>query len=211
MPGRQPYITIPLPTLRAFSTTSASFPSSFPPFFHLQFPQMSSWKYSSLAPNPTSPPSRPSPRHPLLIQALKVLSYTLLLGLIISISFLAGRASTSNPNRYARKPSLPASRSPSPLPRSPLPISPDLPPHLQPLLTPPAPPIPLTFTYNGTFASPPSNLTAAVWSSLFPPSGTFFPHPHLSPPQRATLSVYHQLHCLVQLTPLQACFSAYSA
>lgn len=36
-----------------------------------------------------------------------------------------------------------------------------------------------------------------TWDSMFPTTGTFFPHPDIAP-ERGTLSVFHQLHCLVR-------------
>ncbi|KAI0388942.1 hypothetical protein F5Y17DRAFT_166167 [Xylariaceae sp. FL0594] len=52
-----------------------------------------------------------------------------------------------------------------------------------------------TFIYNRSFSYPPSEATDRAWDEIFPAGGTFFPHPtNIS--ERATFSVYHQLHCL---------------
>jgi hypothetical protein len=53
-----------------------------------------------------------------------------------------------------------------------------------------------TFSYNRTFAEVPSHETDEAWESLFPPHGGFFNVTELGS-QRSTLSVFHQLHCLV--------------
>jgi hypothetical protein len=53
-----------------------------------------------------------------------------------------------------------------------------------------------SFVYDRDFSYPPSNLTNAAWQTLFPARGGFFTHaPSIT--QRSTLSVFHQLHCLV--------------
>lgn len=54
------------------------------------------------------------------------------------------------------------------------------------------------FRYSRIFAEIPSNQTDEAWKHLFPPHGGFFTHP-AAPHQRSTLSVFHQLHCLVRL------------
>lgn len=52
------------------------------------------------------------------------------------------------------------------------------------------------FVYDRDFSYPPSNSTNAAWQTLFPARGGFFTHaPEI--PERSTLSVFHQLHCLV--------------
>lgn len=53
-----------------------------------------------------------------------------------------------------------------------------------------------TFKYNRSFSYPPSNHTDAAWETLYPKFGTFFTHTPEAP-YRSTLSVFHQLHCLV--------------
>ncbi|ESZ92448.1 hypothetical protein SBOR_7165 [Sclerotinia borealis F-4128] len=57
---------------------------------------------------------------------------------------------------------------------------------------------PKNFSYNRDFSYPPSNATDAAWNRLFPGKygGGFFNHPDVEG-ERATLSVLHQLHCLV--------------
>jgi hypothetical protein len=60
----------------------------------------------------------------------------------------------------------------------------------------PASSITTKFVYDRDFSYPPSNSTNAAWQNLFPARGGFFTHaPEI--PQRSTLSVFHQLHCLV--------------
>lgn len=46
------------------------------------------------------------------------------------------------------------------------------------------------------FMVQPNNVDDHTWDSMFP-SSTFFPHPDIAP-ERGTLSVFHQLHCLVR-------------
>jgi len=53
-----------------------------------------------------------------------------------------------------------------------------------------------TFVYNRSFSYPPSPTTDSAWRGLFPDGGGFFNHPTL-PSTTSTLSVLHQLHCLV--------------
>ncbi|KAK7189673.1 hypothetical protein DPSP01_005737 [Paraphaeosphaeria sporulosa] len=45
-----------------------------------------------------------------------------------------------------------------------------------------------------SFMVQPNNVDDHTWDSMFP-SSTFFPHPDIAP-ERGTLSVFHQLHCL---------------
>ncbi|KAH7412345.1 hypothetical protein DE146DRAFT_642852 [Phaeosphaeria sp. MPI-PUGE-AT-0046c] len=52
-----------------------------------------------------------------------------------------------------------------------------------------------TLQYNRTFTNPPDNQTNAAWHELYPRRGTFFTHAPEAP-QRSTLSVFHQIHCL---------------
>ena len=54
------------------------------------------------------------------------------------------------------------------------------------------------FRYNRTYGSAPSNLTNAAWAALLPEQGGFFKHPSIAP-ERSAFSVFHQLHCLVNL------------
>ncbi|CAG8953115.1 hypothetical protein HYFRA_00003312 [Hymenoscyphus fraxineus] len=51
-----------------------------------------------------------------------------------------------------------------------------------------------TFAYNRTFVGS-SERTDQAWKELFPPQNGYFTHPEIAP-ERSTLSVYHQLHCL---------------
>ena len=46
-----------------------------------------------------------------------------------------------------------------------------------------------------TFMIQPSNPEDHTWDPIFPATGSFFPHPDIFP-ERGTLSVFHQLHCL---------------
>jgi hypothetical protein len=62
--------------------------------------------------------------------------------------------------------------------------------------------------WTGQFATRPSNESAAAWESMYPRGGTFFSHPP-EVPQRSTLSVFHQLHCLDAIR--QAYYMAYDA
>ena len=52
-----------------------------------------------------------------------------------------------------------------------------------------------TFRYNRTFAES-SKLADEAWDELLPAQNGYFSHPTIAP-QRSTLSVYHELHCLV--------------
>lgn len=58
-----------------------------------------------------------------------------------------------------------------------------------------SPTISKTFRYNRTFADIPSKETNEAWEQLFPPLGGFFNVSGMKE-QRATLTVFHQLHCL---------------
>lgn len=49
--------------------------------------------------------------------------------------------------------------------------------------------------YNYTFADTPSHETDQAWGALFPPHNGFFHDAEIAP-LGASLSVYHQLHCL---------------
>ena len=55
--------------------------------------------------------------------------------------------------------------------------------------------MPNTFQYNRTFSEAPSNITDSAWDGLIIGRG-FFNHPKLAR-NRSTVSVYHQLHCVV--------------
>lgn len=48
-----------------------------------------------------------------------------------------------------------------------------------------------------SFMVQPNKTDDHTWDPMFP-SSTFFPHPDIAP-ERGTLSVFHQLHCLVRL------------
>jgi len=52
-----------------------------------------------------------------------------------------------------------------------------------------------TFIYNRTFAEG-TVRSAKAWNSLFPAENGYFTHPSIAP-ERSTLSIYHNLHCLV--------------
>lgn len=52
------------------------------------------------------------------------------------------------------------------------------------------------FKYERVYGEKPSNITNQAWKQLFPDQGGFFKHPDLAP-RRSALSVFHQLHCLV--------------
>ena len=54
------------------------------------------------------------------------------------------------------------------------------------------------FRYNRTFAEA-SKQADQAWRDIFPPPNGYFSHPTIAT-QRSTLSVYHQLHCLVCTT-----------
>jgi hypothetical protein len=61
------------------------------------------------------------------------------------------------------------------------------------------------FRYNRTFAED-TQRSAKAWKSLFPAQNGYFTHPSIAP-ERSTLSVYHNLHCLVLSTnPFVSCF-----
>ncbi|TVY87753.1 Oxidase, partial [Lachnellula willkommii] len=51
-----------------------------------------------------------------------------------------------------------------------------------------------TFEYNRTFAEA-SDSADRAWKDLFPLQNGYFTYPEIAP-ERSTLSVYHQLHCL---------------
>ncbi|CAI6333160.1 unnamed protein product [Periconia digitata] len=51
------------------------------------------------------------------------------------------------------------------------------------------------FNFNRTFSQAPSNATDEAWKSIFPRDGVFFKLPPTIP-DRSTISVFHQLHCL---------------
>lgn len=55
-----------------------------------------------------------------------------------------------------------------------------------------------TFIYDRNFSYPPSPTTDRYWRGLFPEGGGFFNHPTL-PSTLSTISVLHQLHCLVMI------------
>lgn len=67
------------------------------------------------------------------------------------------------------------------------------------------PTISQTFHYNRTFAEIPSDTSNKAWESLFPPHGGFFDISGVSS-QRSTLSIFHQLHCLVSFQFLHRTF-----
>ncbi|RDW58246.1 hypothetical protein BP6252_13657 [Coleophoma cylindrospora] len=58
--------------------------------------------------------------------------------------------------------------------------------------------VPVTFEYDQRFVEAPSNVTDALWDSLFPDNGGFFGHPSLEQTP-VEFAVYHQLHCLYGL------------
>ncbi|MCJ1409837.1 hypothetical protein MMC19_003920 [Ptychographa xylographoides] len=60
--------------------------------------------------------------------------------------------------------------------------------------------VPQTFVFNRTFADPPSQATEEAWNEMFPQHGGYFSHPTIAP-ERSTLSVFHQLHCVVRPSP----------
>lgn len=64
------------------------------------------------------------------------------------------------------------------------------------------------FRYNHTFAEN-SQRADQAWKDVLPPQNGYFSHPKIAP-QRSTLSVYHQLHCLVCTTCLFLTIADYS-
>lgn len=56
---------------------------------------------------------------------------------------------------------------------------------------------PKVLMYNRTFSENSHN-TALAWDSIFPKQGGYFSHPTIAP-TRATFSVFHYLHCLVNI------------
>ena len=50
---------------------------------------------------------------------------------------------------------------------------------------------------NTTFSDEPSEITEAAWASLIPEGRGFVMHPKLAPGDKKSVSVFHELHCLV--------------